>query len=232
MGNTAVVVPIRTLLVSSRPLVRSLLADTLRTRCDAVVTAEFSTAGELREKVGVHSEIQLLVIDFSPADRATFDAVDAIHRDQPAWRILFLTSACGDYVPHRASLCGATGIVHECDQPETLAAAVAAVVAGGLFHSPEVLRRRALFPLVSQVTAKELAVLELASAAIGDEEAAKALGCGSATVETHRRNLMAKLSLSDWTEVILYGIRLGMVAAAQIPLTNRRRRTALRRKMP
>lgn len=220
--------PARVVIVSRRPLLRGLLAGWLRGLPQADTILEFSTIDEANSVKCAGAELLLL----DAPDCLVFGTVATVRAVAPSIKVLIISAGQGDYVLHRASAAGATGVVHEGDSLETFAAALAAVSGGGVYHSPGVMQRCAAIPVMKSLTRRELLVLELACAGTSDEESAKALGCAAATVETHRRHLMAKIGAADWGELMILGVRLGVVSIDRIAVGSRRRRTSPRRRRP
>lgn len=220
--------PIRIAIVSCRPLVRGLISEWLRAKAETEIVVEATTMEP--EIIAKCSEANLLILDAS--DCFAFSAVASVRSLVPSIRVLIISSGQGDYVLHRASLVGATGVIHEADTLDVFSAALSAVTGGGVYHSAGVMQRRGTMPLMKALTTRELLVLENACWGTSDDETAKVLGCASATVETHRRNLMRKIGATDWAELIVLGIQLGVVDADRIKIGNRRRRSSMRRKTP
>lgn len=97
-----------------------------------------------------------------------------------------------------------------------------AVAAGRSFFSPVVsrllledyvrqLKQRGLGDSYHLLTDREKEVLQLLAEGRSNKEVAIELGVGLSTVETHRANLMQKLSLRNTAEIVLYAVRKGVV---------------------
>ena len=65
--------------------------------------------------------------------------------------------------------------------------------------------------LYETLTTQEREVLHLAAEGQTNADIAAALGISSRTVETHRSNLMRKLSLRTLTDLIRYALRRGIL---------------------
>ncbi len=215
-------VPIRVAILSRRPLFLGLIASWLRGLADVEVALEASEG----DVVGV-TDIDLVILD--ARDATSFSAAEAALAGKSAGaKVLVVAAGKGDYVQQRASAM-ATGAVHEHDDLEVLRAAITTVAAGGVYFSATVLQRQGAMPLKA-LTARELAILEHACAGRSDDDAAKLLGCSSSTVETHRRNAMRKMGAADWAELVILGLKLGIVSPEGFPIGSRCRRSSSRRK--
>ena len=61
------------------------------------------------------------------------------------------------------------------------------------------------------LTAREREVLQLLAEGRSNKEVASLLELALSTVETHRANLMQKLSLHNTAEIVLYAVRRGVI---------------------
>ena len=73
------------------------------------------------------------------------------------------------------------------------------------------LRQRGLSDSYHLLTDREKEVLQLLAEGRSIKEVAIQLGIGLSTVETHRANLMQKLSLHNTAEIVLYAVRKGLI---------------------
>lgn len=219
---------IRAALLSHRHLLRTLFGSWLKVELGAEVVAEFPSGESITQNPAALAEATFLLADASTA--GVYEAIEAMTRASKSLRVLVVTGAVGDYVLHRSTAVGASGVVHESDTIETFSAAVAAVVSGGQFHSPGVMERKGEHAIMKRLTAKELEVLALACAGSTDDETGEKLGMSSATAETHRRNLCTKLGVGDWLELVVVGVRAGVVSPEAVKISTRRRRSSMRRK--
>jgi DNA-binding NarL/FixJ family response regulator len=100
---------------------------------------------------------------------------------------------------------------------------VRAVAAGKPFFSPAVtsvlvedyvrrLQARGQADSFDLLTDREKEVLQLLAEGRSNKEVAVQLNVGLSTVETHRANLMQKLSLHNTAEIVLYAVRKRIIA--------------------
>lgn len=217
-------VPIRVAILSRRPLFRGLVASWLRGLPEVEVALEAPEG----ETVSVE-DLSLVILD--ARDATSFCAAEgALMGKGAGLKVLVVAAGKGDYVQQRAAAL-ATGAVHENDDLEVLRAAITTVAAGGVYYSATVLQRQGAVPLRA-LTPRELAILEHACAGRSDDDAARLLGCSSSTVETHRRNAMRKMGATDWAELVILGLKLGIVSPEGFPIGSRCRRSSSRRKTP
>ncbi|HTD66188.1 MAG TPA: response regulator transcription factor [Candidatus Limnocylindria bacterium] len=118
---------------------------------------------------------------------------------------------------------GATGYVLKDSTGSELVRAIRTVSAGTRFLSPSLsdlaigayLNKLDGLPadVYSTLTARERVVLQLAAEGSSTAQIAKQLYISPRTVETHRANVMKKLSLRSQTELVRFAIRRKIIAA-------------------
>lgn len=122
----------------------------------------------------------------------------------------------------RALAAGARAYLLKSATDEDLIPAVRAVAAGKPYFSPAVaavlvedyirqLQQRGLADSYHLLTDREKEVLQLLAEGRSNKEVANLLDLGLSTVETHRANLMQKLSLHNTAEIVLYAVRKGLI---------------------
>ena len=144
-------------------------------------------------------------------------AARALKQD-PALKVIVLSMHADESYVVRALMAGAKGYLLKDATEEDLVPAVRAVMAGRSFFSPAVsrllledyvrqLKHRGLEDSYHLLTDREREVLQLLAEGRSNKEVAGVLGVGVSTVETHRANLMQKLSLRNTAEIVLYAVR-------------------------
>ena len=122
----------------------------------------------------------------------------------------------------RALAAGARAYLLKSATDEDLIPAIRAVAAGKPYFSPAVaavlvedyirqLQHRGLADSYHLLTDREKEVLQLLAEGRSNKEVANLLDLGLSTVETHRANLMQKLSLHNTAEIVLYAVRKGLI---------------------
>ena len=117
---------------------------------------------------------------------------------------------------------GANGYVLKDTVSEELVEAIRDVIAGRRYLSSQ-LSERAIETYIlkaestpedsyDSLTTREREVLKLAAEGSTNNEIAERLFISPRTAETHRANLMKKLTLSNHTELIRYAIRRGVLS--------------------
>lgn len=108
---------------------------------------------------------------------------------------------------------GALGYVSKFAAPAELRDAVFAVSRGETFFSTDVQKCALALSLGTQgLSPRETEVLTHCAAGLSSEKVAKMLAISRRTAETHRANIFRKLSLNTQTELVLYALRVGIIA--------------------
>lgn len=116
----------------------------------------------------------------------------------------------------RALRLGARGVLSQASGAAELAAAIEAVAAGLIALPPELIgsvaaRAPRLAEAAQALTAREVEVLGLLAAGLGNKTIAGRLGISEHTVKTHVTSLFAKLGVSTRAEAVAVAVRQGLL---------------------
>ena len=165
----------------------------------------------------------VLVLDLMLPRLHGLEVVRRVRAEHPATRILVLSMNSEDPYVVEALRSGALGYVLKDCATSNLPDAIRAVAAGKRYLSPA-LAERAIDALFQEpgrlgldpydtLTERERLVLQLAAEGLGNPEVAERLFISPRTAESHRANLMRKLSLRSQTDLVRYAIRKKIIAA-------------------
>jgi len=181
--------------------------------------ADGLAAVELVEKQGPN----VLLLDLMIPRLHGLEVIRRVHKEHPATRIIVLSMHADEPYVMEALRNGASGYVLKDCTGGDLVQAVRAVAAGRRYLSP-MLAERAITGYVERpgesdldvyetLTNRERLVLQLAAEGKTSAEIAGALFISPRTAETHRANLMRKLSLRSQTDLVRFAIRRGIISA-------------------
>jgi len=165
----------------------------------------------------------LLIVDIGMPKMSGIEvATRAQKLDRPPGIIVLSMHADESYII-RALAAGARAYLLKDATDEDLLPAVRAVASGRPYFSPAVtslliqdyvrtLQKRSLSDSYHLLTDREKEVLYLLAEGRSNKEAATLLDLGLSTIETHRANLMQKLTLHNTAEIVLYAVRKGIIA--------------------
>lgn len=145
-------------------------------------------------------------------------AITQIKQENPAARILVLTSFAEDDKLFPAIKSGALGYLLKDSSPEQLLQAIRDVHAGKSSLDPSVaiklireLNRPSDLPLSPDpLSERELEVLKLVARGLTNQEIAETLIIGERTVGNHISSILSKLHLANRTQAALYALREGI----------------------
>jgi two-component system response regulator NreC len=158
----------------------------------------------------------VVLMDVTMPELNGIDAAKRIAGEHPRTKIIAL-SMCADrrYVL-RMLAAGASGYLLKNAAAEELVRALRAAVAGRTYLSPEIaglvvesLRERSA---PDELSSREREVLQLLAEGRTSKEIAVQLHVAVTTVETHRRQIMAKVNLHSIAELTKYAIREGITS--------------------
>ncbi|MEO5618452.1 MAG: response regulator transcription factor [Candidatus Eisenbacteria bacterium] len=164
----------------------------------------------------------VLVLDLSMPGMDGFETLRRVRAVAPGIKVLVLSMhADAEYVA-RAVREGADGYLLKDSAVQDLVRAIETVREGGVYHSPEVQRKmaemvRGVTPvpvLLDELTAREREVLRCIAEGLATKDIAAKFGISARTVETHRANLMRKLTVHSVAQLVRIAIREGLVGPA------------------
>jgi DNA-binding NarL/FixJ family response regulator len=139
------------------------------------------------------------------------EAIRAITGEFPEARILALTTWEGDADIRRALEAGARGYLFKDMLLVDVIEAVRAVRRGERVIPHAVAERLAEFPERSDLTERELDVLQLVARGLSNKQVAGVMGRTDETVKIHLKNLFTKLGVADRTEAVTVALARGLI---------------------
>ena len=218
---------IRVLLADDQALVRTGFAMILDARADLEVVGE---ARNGREAISLaqtlHPDVVLMDVRMPELDGIA--ATAAITTEQPAVRVLVLTTFDLDDYVYDALHAGASGFLLKDVGRDDLVAAVRVVAAGDALLAPAITRRllgdfvrnrptAPTRPDVPALTAREQDTLALLALGLSNAQIAERLVVSEHTVKTHVGNVLHKLALRDRIHAVIYAYEHGLVVPARQP---------------
>src|SRR5215208_3906835 len=201
---------IRIVVVDDQAVVRQGFVSLINTVADMEVIAE-GTDG--RQAVELYRKLRpdVLLTDLRMPVMTGVEAIAAIRREFPAARVIVLTTFDGDEDIYRSLQAGAQGYLLKDMFFEELEDAIRTVHAGRRRIPGVVAERLAGRMTGSDLTARELEVLERIVRGMSNKEIASALGISEATVKSHINNVLSKLGASDRTQAATKALQRGII---------------------
>ena len=108
---------------------------------------------------------------------------------------------------------GVHGLFLKTGDPEELISALPRIMQGAQILSPGATRLVSDAQAADGLTARELQMLQAVARGATNAQAAETLGISAKTVDKHRTNLMRKLGAHSTAELVMTGVRLGLLQA-------------------
>ncbi|MEA2724758.1 MAG: hypothetical protein QOH59_2529 [Gemmatimonadales bacterium] len=201
---------IRVIVADDHPVVRAGLAAVLVEQGDLELVAEAENGQRAVALYREHRpDVALMDLRMPVMDGVA--AIAAITAEFPQARILALTTYEGDADIRRALEAGARGYLLKDMLLTDVIQAVRAVHRGERVIPNAVAARLAEFPERSDLTERELEVLQLVAKGLSNKDVARVIGRTDETVKIHLKNTFAKLGVADRTEAVTVGITRGLI---------------------
>lgn len=201
---------IRIVLADDHYVVRLGLKALLESDSRLTVVAEAGRGEEAIEQYRRHCP-DLMLMDVRMPGMNGIEAVARIRKEFPKARIVMLTAFDGDEDIHQALRAGAQSyLLKSMPGPEFLAA-IHRVDEGQRFLPKKVASRLAERTPCSDLTPRELEVLELAGKGFTYREIAKLLGVTGNTIRTHLKTVFAKLDVNNRAEAVAAAFHRGIL---------------------
>jgi DNA-binding NarL/FixJ family response regulator len=215
---------VRVVLADDEQLLRVGFRMILDAHQDFAVVAE---AGNGHEAVAAAAAQQpdVVVMDVRMPELDGIAATEAIVKQNPAVRVLILTTFELDEYAFAGLRAGASGFLLKNAPPDTLVAAIRTVAAGDAVVAPRVTRRlldtfAARMPTSTQaaraqrlglLTDREREVLQALALGQSNHEIAQSLVLSEATVKSHISRILAKLDLRDRVQAVIFAYEARLV---------------------
>lgn len=204
--------PIRLLIVDDHPVVVAGLTSMLGMQPDLEVLGAASSGDEALEFIR-NREVDILLLDLRMPGMGGVDTLRALVRDRSRARAIILTSFETDEDIYRAVQAGAQGYLLKDAPQSDMIDAIHTVFAGKRYFPRAIAERLAERMLRTDLTARELEVLQMLARGLTNKEIGRALRISGNTVRNHVNNIIAKLDVSDRTEAATTAIHRGMIEA-------------------
>ena len=207
----------RIMLAHPHPVVRLGVRAVLASEAEYVVIGE---TGDGPAVIPFTAGLQpdLLLVDITMPGFGGLATLQRVRMCSPHTRVVILATRADEASASKALQAGAAAYVVNGVSATVLIEALREAVAGECYVSPPLLGRvvfqRSHGPVAAYetLTPREREILQLSADGLTASAIAGRLCVSQRTVEKHRANLLAKLSLRTQTELLRYALRLGIVS--------------------
>jgi DNA-binding NarL/FixJ family response regulator len=201
---------IRVMVVDDQGVVRQGIVALINTVPDMTVIAEATNGQEAVELFRSHQP-DVTLMDLRMPVVGGVEAITRIRREFPNARVVVLTTFDGDEDIYRSLQAGAQGYLLKDMFFDELEDAVRKVHAGARRIPTIVAERLAERMGGSDLTGRELEVLEQIVRGKSNKEIGSLLNISEATVKSHINNILGKLGVSDRTQAATTALQRGLV---------------------
>jgi DNA-binding NarL/FixJ family response regulator len=213
---------IRIMVVDDHEIFTQSLVRLLGSRPELKVVGVVATVSEA-VVAALGYEPDVILMDFELPDGDGPQATEQIKALTPAVKVVMLTARTDEPAMVRAIAAGCSGFVRKEDAVEVLLEAIVAAHEGETISPPQDLvpLLRQLRPthrgLGSDLTPRELEVLELIAPGLANKQIALRLGLTLNTVRNHVQNILYKLQAHSKLEAVATAVREGVVSYPSEP---------------
>jgi two-component system NarL family response regulator len=201
---------IRIMVIDDQAVVRQGFVALINTVADMEVIAEGIDGQQAIELFRQHQP-DITLMDLRMPVLGGVEAIAKIRQESPGARIIVLTTFDGDEDIYRSLQAGAQGYLLKDMFFEELEEAIRRVHAGARRLPAVVAERLAERMTGSELTGRELEVLEEIVRGKSNKEIGSALRISEATVKSHINNILGKLGVSDRTQAATTALQRGIV---------------------
>jgi DNA-binding NarL/FixJ family response regulator len=170
-----------------------------------------------------HPDVVLMDVGFKGSRMNGFEATRRIKEISPATNVIIMTASDDESALVAGVEAGAAGFLNKTEAVDEVLAAVRGAAEGEVLIDPALLSkalhqvaqerevRRQAELLLGQLTERELEVLQLLARGVRNDGIAQELFISQQTVQTHVRNILAKLRVHSKLEAVSFAVRHGAV---------------------
>jgi len=212
---------IRVIIADDHAIIREGLKSLLEKK--GITVSAIAKNGREAIELAVLHHPDLVIMDISMPDLNGVEATAAIRREVPHIKIIGLSMHSGKNIIDKMFSAGASGYILKDSAFEELHDAIKEVLKGNFYLTPSIARMYVnseanTFQTLEdiqkskEISKKEREVLQLVAEGLTTRDIAERLNLSVKTVESHRRNMMKKLSIFTIAGLTKFAIQEGIIA--------------------
>lgn len=205
---------LKILIADSNEIVRRGIRTLLEERREWKICGEAQTGGEAIEKVKTLNP-DVLLLDVALPDMDPAEAISGIKAVSPTIKIVALAMPASGKPAARAMAAGASGLAMKSDAATDFIEAIQNIAQKQGFISPAASRLLEGQPVRGEMpgdlTVREFQITKLLAKGQTNREVARALDISVRTVDVHRTNIMRKLKLATYSELVQFAVRYKLI---------------------
>ena len=197
---------IKVLIADDHSVVRMGLCALLDAEDDITVVSEAKN-GEEAVREALRTSPDVVVMDLVMPKKDGIVATAELHEKLPSAHVIILTSySTSDGIAH-AIKAGAAGALMKSTENESLIEAIRAVAAGRQVIPESIRRLMSEDPPVPDLSPRQREILASITLGLSNDDIAKQLGIGTASIKTHILALFQKLGAATRAEAVAIALR-------------------------
>lgn len=211
---------IKIILADDHDVVRHGVKSLLKTEKDLYVAGEANNGLEVQDLIDKEKP-DLLIVDLMMPGLNGLEVLRRVHKSHPQIRIIVFSMHAEEAFILQALSNGATGYVLKDASVEYLIPAIREVMKGRRFLSPPISEsdleafmekiEEGILDPYETLTPREKEILQMTAEGNSSPEIADILTISPRTVETHRNNIMKKMTFRSQADLIRFAIRKGII---------------------
>lgn len=202
--------PITVVIVDDHPVVRDGLGAMLSTESDIDLVGEAGTGAEALALIAALRPA-VVVVDILLPDMGGAEIIRQVCERSSDIAFVVLTSVAGDEEIYRALEAGARGYLFKDMARKELIQAIRAVHGGKRYIPAPVGSRIAENLPRTDLSGREIEVLQLVAVGMRNKEIAHQLGISEATINSHMKHILDKLHATDRTQAVTTALHRGVI---------------------
>ena len=211
----------RVIIADDHAIIREGLKNLLENK--GVTVVAIAKNGREAIDLTIAHEPDIVMMDISMPDLNGVDATATIRRKVPKTKIIALSMHSGKTIIDKMFASGASGYILKESAFDELYDAIQEVNKGNVYLTPSIARmyvdsNKYLFKSLDdistskEISKKEREVLQLVAEGKKTRDIAEEMGVSIKTIESHRRNIMKKLSIFSIAGLTKFAIKEGIVS--------------------
>ncbi|MBK7426800.1 MAG: response regulator transcription factor [Saprospiraceae bacterium] len=217
---------VRIYIVEDQQIIIDGLCALLSTESSIVMTGFTQKGQEALDKIP-EIDPDVLILDIQMPGMDGLEVLEKLMKDRPEQKVLMLTGFDETSLIRKAFALGARGYILKNIPKEGLVEAIHTVASGRRYLDDEV-QEKVIGALIDKdqrnikatnnadsgdvLTAREKDVLVLLAKGLTSKKISEELYVSTHTVDTHRKNILSKLGVSNSAELVQYALRNGLIA--------------------
>jgi two-component system, NarL family, response regulator len=197
------------LIADDHPLFRDGVAMLVEKQDDMRVVGEASNGAEA---IALCQTLRpdVVLMDLRMPQMDGIEAVRAIRAEQPAIKIVMLTTYKGDVQATKAFKAGVSGYLLKDMVRKDLVGIIRDVHQGRFVVPPEIAQELASHLTDQALTSREIEVLKLVALGQSNKRIARSLGISEDTIKSHMKSMLIKLGANDRTHAVTMALKRGI----------------------